>query len=335
MSINSLTFCYNCNILMTTDTSFVIYVTNPMLKKKLTYDAGEISHMKDIKIGFAKLYKNSNLVGVVGKMDDDPYKLSNILIICDIDKNKHISIMAQSPIKNMLLSKHFVVIVCEKNVNTYLLTSDNVNNNPPNDSKTTFPNEKGLCSMNDNETIIATLGTKLGELAIWDIEHDDYKTINAHNTNIELIVMSACGNYVATCSEKYTLIRIFDVKTCKKMYEFRRGSVTVEIYDIVFSKDLKYLACISENGTVHFFHLYESSDNNQNVKSKLSFLKTFNNYFSSEWSFKQIALNDCSRCKIMFDNDNSLKVVSYSKMYYNILCDNGKFENVSKDDFSQ
>jgi autophagy-related protein 18 len=84
---------------------------------------------------------------------------------------------------------------------------------------------------------------------------------------INCISFSKCGKYLATASDKGTLIKIYSLDNEKKIEELRRlnfnifefffkgGSTSANIYSIAFSFDSKYLVCSSDSGTIHFFEL--------------------------------------------------------------------------------
>jgi hypothetical protein len=111
------------------------------------------------------------------------------------------------------------------------------------------------------------------------------------------------------------------------VYEFRRGSQHANIYDIAFNNDSSVLSCCSNNGTVHFFELYKAPSQNKNTKSILSGLKDYlPQYFSSEWSFKQVYLGYIDKSVSSFDSNNNLHIVSYDGTYNRITFKNGDNE---------
>lgn len=65
--------------------------------------------------------------------------------------------------------------------------------------------------------------------------------VRAHDSQIEFLRLSSDGRYLATASEKGTLIRVFDIESLddqkggiKKVKEFRRGTSSKIIKDICF-----------------------------------------------------------------------------------------------------
>ena len=53
--------------------------------------------------------------------------------------------------------------------------------------------------------------------------------IDAHVTGLACISLNRQGTMLATASEKGTLLRVFDTRTSKQLYELRRGSTSVTI----------------------------------------------------------------------------------------------------------
>ena len=83
------------------------------------------------------------------------------------------------------------------------------------------------------------------------------------------------GQWLATASEKGTLIRIFDMETGEPLKELRRGLEQVTISSLCFSCDRTWLAVASQKGTTHIFALNSIMAEESVAKmSKSSELKT-------------------------------------------------------------
>lgn len=65
------------------------------------------------------------------------------------------------------------------------------------------------------------------------------------------------GSFVATASEKGTIVRLYKVADGKLLKEFRRGMKPVSITGLAFSSDNSLLLASSNTGTVHLFDLTE------------------------------------------------------------------------------
>jgi WD40 repeat protein len=95
---------------------------------------------------------------------------------------------------------------------------------------------------------------KLGTVEIL-VEGEEKRRIDAHKSTVYALELCPNGGKLATASEKGTIIRIFNVRTCECMQELRRGSEYATIYSIAFDLNSEWLACSSDSGTVHIFGL--------------------------------------------------------------------------------
>ncbi|CAG8523186.1 8215_t:CDS:10 [Ambispora leptoticha] len=177
------------------------------------------------------------------------------------------------------------------------------------------------------------------------------RIIAAHTGKLSCIAVNEDGSKCASASEKGTLIRVFDTTTGKLLNELRRGVDRAEIYSISFSPDSRRLCVSSDKGTVHIFNLdptfgygndhtshnnggayygeitnrqiSTSPPNSGNRQSSLSFMKDLlPKYFSSEWSFAHVKLNnkDC-RCICGFGQENNVFVIYADGSFYNFHFD--------------
>lgn len=320
MSINCLSFNNTVfNLACATDQGFMIFSLEPNLEKlKTFYDIGG-------GVGIVKMLGRTNMMLLVGG-GSTPFKSKDTFVLWDSNKCEGIlEIDMKEPVKNVLINKTHLISVLEKKICLFDWHGKFL------ETKVTYANDKGICVMNANSDVIATLGTNKGEVAIWKYANDIYKTIKAHNTNIEAIALSTNGNYVATASETGTLVRVFNVETEKMEYEFRRGSQSACVYDICFSNDTKLLACCSGNGTVHIWDIYNDPNATKNTQSKLSSMKDWlPQYFSSQWNMKQVSLNNYTKNVCAFDKNNDLHVATYDGCYYKINSKNGEFTDFSQ-----
>lgn len=87
----------------------------------------------------------------------------------------------------------------------------------------------------------------------WEIMSE--MEIKAHQNGIVAMCISNDGGFVATASEKGTLIRVYKVSSGKLLKEFRRGIKAVMITGLTFSSDNSLLLVSSNTGTIHLFDL--------------------------------------------------------------------------------
>jgi autophagy-related protein 18 len=121
----------------------------------------------------------------------------------------------------------------------------------------------------------------------WDTEYE----IEAHKSYIDFIRLSPDGKFLATASEKGTLIRIYELSLeerdtitndpiFKIHKEFRRGLASKHIKDINFGHGNQFITVSSNSEKIHLFWLKDG----ENVKSKFKALGFINSYLGSEWS---------------------------------------------------
>lgn len=308
------------NLVCCTNHGYIIYTLNPNLEKKIS------NEMKG-GIGLMKIFNKTNIAILVGG-GETPFKSKDTLVLHDqSNKQDLIEIDMREPIKNALIIKDMLVSVLEKKICIFDWSGTLL------DSKITYSNNKGICVVNGDieKPIIATLGTKKGEVAIWCIKDDSYKTLVVHKSNIDVITISRDGKYIATASETGTVVRVFNIETLNLEYEFRRGSKTAKIFDLCFNKDSTILGCYSNNGTVHLFEIYNDINLTKNNQSMLSGLKGYlPEYFSSQWGFKQINIGNTSKAVACFDDMNNLHIVLYDGTYYKIFNNENKYEDIAQ-----
>ena len=190
----------------------------------------------------------------------------------------------------------------------------------------------GLCYIVKNN-IIAYTNNEPGSIIINDIEKDEINVIKAHQNPIEKFCLSDDGNYIATCSLKGTLIRIFKIEENILLKELRRGSDQAKILDLKFNDDLSLLLCSSDKGTIHVFNALTDEENNNNTGFYgLDSIKGYlPQYFSSEWSFKQFYLPGVNTLS-MFESDTKILSVGSDGSIYklNFEGDKAEIENTIK-----
>jgi WD40 repeat protein len=318
MSINHLSFNdIITNVICSTNEGYIVYSIELNLEKKLYTEL-------DGGVGITKMFKKTNIILLVGG-GSHPFKSKDTLVLWDqLKKQSLIEIDMKEPIKNILITQDKIISVIEEKVNLFDWSGTLLG------KKATYSNEKGLCVVNTNLNMIVTLGIGKGQIALWKYASDIYKTIDAHLSNVEVIAVSNNGKYIATASEKGTLIRIFNVDSLLMEHEFRRGAHSANIHDLCFSNDGKLLACCSGNGTVHFFDLNDDPNIiSKNTKSMLSGLQiVLPKYFGSQWGFKQVNLQNTSKSICAFDHKNDLHVVTYDGNYYKIICKDNEFSDI-------
>lgn len=226
------------------------------------------------------------------------------------------------------------------------------------------PLSKGLCCITpiiQKKFYLATIGETTGTIQMWVFQSEDndtitniekpnlnltssiedgnnetndivkkQNTIQAHQSAIRIMTFSQDGKYIATCSERGTLIRIYNTYTREIVKELRRGTTSAVISWISFSKDNAYLLCRNKRGTIHIFHTDYDVKRKQNnkqltitgyIKSYLNFgpFKTYMpTYIDSEWSFVQFNLGISTIATFSNTRQKTIIVISFKGDVYTI-----------------
>lgn len=98
--------------------------------------------------------------------------------------------------------------------------------------------------------------TMSGDVMLFDAnEMQEIKVIPAHQAPLSCMAMNSDGTLLATASEKGTVIRVFELPSAKKLYQFRRGSMPSRIYCMSFNATSTLLCVSSATETIHIFKL--------------------------------------------------------------------------------
>lgn len=145
-----------------------------------------------------------------------------------------------------------VVVVLENRIYVY-----NFNDLRLIDAIDTCFNPKGICALSSDPSlsVLATPEKNKGQVKITIYEKNQSTLVNAHQSSLSCIALNFTGTLLATASDKGTLIRIFSTETGEPLQEVRRGSDKAEIYSIAFDKNSYWIACSSDKGTIHIFHV--------------------------------------------------------------------------------
>jgi len=118
-------------------------------------------------------------------------------------------------------------------------------------------------SPTSSNIVLAFPSTTTGEVC-WqcsDSQNPDGKRSKVvTDSALEQIALDPSGTRLAVTSGKGTLIRIINLASGnEEMTTYRRGTTNATIQCLAFSADSAFLACTSDHGTVHVFHLESTS----------------------------------------------------------------------------
>ena len=142
----------------------------------------------------------------------------------------------------------------------------------------------GSQSAQNNIQAVSNDPNRVGGAIIFDlVSLQPLAVIEAHKSALSAMCLSKDGSLLATASDKGTIVRVFNVHTGVKLYQFRRGTYPTKIFSISFSNDNKYIVATSASETVHVFRLGENELlANKQKKSRNSKLNTYNGEFKHQ-----------------------------------------------------
>ncbi|MBE7181296.1 MAG: hypothetical protein INR71_08820 [Terriglobus roseus] len=136
----------------------------------------------------------------------------------------------------------------------------------------TASNPYGLCCLGTR--YMTFLGQSSGQVWIVELPRNgrkgDIGIIPAHDGGLRQLCMSTDEQFIATASEKGTIIRVFSTLTNAKVAEFRRGIDAAIIFGLDFSPSSARLAATSDKGTLHIFELPATSGSSRPASSAAS-----------------------------------------------------------------
>ncbi|KAM9938645.1 hypothetical protein OXX80_001825 [Metschnikowia pulcherrima] len=142
----------------------------------------------------------------------------------------------------------------------------------------------GSQSAQNNIQSVSNAPNRVGDAIIFDlVSLQPLAVIEAHKSALSAMCLSKDGSLLATASDKGTIVRVFNVHTGVKLYQFRRGTYPTKIFSISFSNDNKYIVATSASETVHVFRLGENELlANKQKKSRNSKLNTYSGDFKHQ-----------------------------------------------------
>ncbi len=105
-----------------------------------------------------------------------------------------------------------------------------------------------------------SLPPSTGEVLIYDADRlESVNVIEAHQSTLGCLSVNNTGNFLATASEKGTVIRVFSVPDGQRLYHFRRGTLPAQIYCMSFNATSSLLCVSSATETIHIFKIAPQS----------------------------------------------------------------------------
>lgn len=280
------------------NSGYKVFNCNPTFGKCYQY-------VKNEPIGLVEMLYNTSLMVIIGlgeELGSSPRKLK----LVNSKKNSTIcDLIFPSTILNIKLSKKTLVVLLATQIYIYDITSLRLlhtietsanphglcafaNNDLTNNSNTflAYPSPPktmthdsllvtgintngGNNSVQNNIQSVSNSPNRVGDVIIFNTTTlQPLSVIEAHKSHLAALTLSNDGNLLGTASDKGTIIRVFNVMTGVKLFQFRRGTYPTKIFSLKFSNDNKYIIVTSSSGTVHIFRLGEEEALQNKHKNK-------------------------------------------------------------------
>lgn len=265
-------------------------------------------------IGVIAPYGKTNLVFLVGGGMNPAYPPSKLILWDDRQNQILADLEFPAKITRIKPQKNQLMVQTENKIYIYQIENLGLVK-----EFTCGYSPSDFCSL-PNQSILAYPGRTPGKLKIEQLYNSSTnQSIKAHSSKISQITISADGILIATCSERGTLIRIWNVMQGVLEKEFRRGLEPANIKTLIFHPTRNSLLVSSDRGTVHVYTLeYSPTGNRINKKSSLGFIKDIlpmPRYFHSEWSMVSFQHNHDDQIISFGPEINTIIIIDKERHY--------------------
>lgn len=249
------------------DEGFKIFNTYPLQCKLVQSFGGTGDSTSDKGIGLTQMLNRSNYIALVGGGERPRYPLNRLVLWDDLQGQRSATLNFMSAIKQVLLSRCFIIVVLESRISVYsfgktpqkLLDDLDIPSGTQVDYRSLIktPSSGVLCfesKQHRGQVHVMQLQDQ-GSAAATPMTTPPTTLISAHKSALRLVRLNHQGTMLATCSHRGTLIRVFNVQNGTLLHEFRRGSDPAEVYDMQFSPQGTFLAVVSSKQTLHIFQV--------------------------------------------------------------------------------
>ncbi|XP_065349865.1 WD repeat domain phosphoinositide-interacting protein 2-like [Cloeon dipterum] len=188
---------------------------------------------------------------------------SNLLAIVRVSNPKQVDLFEITREDEPLYSFEFETVVLDVKLNSKIMViclEESIVIQPMENLRKQYKitdlwqNYNGVCALGK---YLAYPSSSYGELHLFDIDEQTVnRKISVPDGPLVVIEFSSKGDYLATASEKGTLIWVYETNSGEMLWQFRRGAMRcASVYSLSFSQDNKFLCCSSNTETVHVFQL--------------------------------------------------------------------------------
>jgi len=233
--------CFACG----TESGFRIYNVEPFKETfRRKFSGGGI--------GIVEMLFRCNLLALVGGGRSPRYP-PNKVMIWDDHQNRCIGELSfRSEVKAVKLRRDRVVVALATKVYVYRFSDLKLL-----DQISTQVNARGLVALcpSPAHNVLACPGVNRGHVRVELYDSRKSTIVAAHESDLCRLALNSDGTLVATCSDKGTLIRVFDAHAGAQVRELRRGVDRAVVYSIAFDPESRFVACTSDKGTAHVFSI--------------------------------------------------------------------------------
>jgi WD40 repeat protein len=177
------------------------------------------------------------------------------VVLWDNEKDEMIAAVSDEgsvPLR-VCISNRYYAPICDNGVALFKLAEnmDDFNTRSWVAAYPTSANPHAIAILGSNYFVFPGIST--GMIQVVDLSNMKSAIINAHTTAIRALTLSKDEEYIATASDKGTLVRIWSAKDHSRLWEFRRGVDVADVFCLEFSSDNSFLALTSDKGTLHIF----------------------------------------------------------------------------------
>lgn len=228
---------------------------------------GKCYTQKDGAIGIVEMLYSTSLLALVGLGEEQNNSPRKLRIINTKRQTTICEMTFPTSVLAVRMNRERLVVLLEETIYVYDITTMRLLH-----TIETPSNPRGLIALSSSELETSYLaypsppkvaisdkaGVRFGDVIIFDVKSlQPISVIEAHKTGVASIALSRDGKLLATASDKGTIVRVFEVESGSKLYQFRRGTYPTTIYSLSFSEDNKFVTASSATETIHVFRLGE------------------------------------------------------------------------------
>lgn len=237
-----------------TESGYMIYKVHPFTLIQHRTLNGGIAHIE--------ILRKTNILSLIGGGSYPNYPPEYVVFYDDKQSKSISKLKFKYPILKIKLSHIHLFVIFETKIQVInietLSTIHHIH---------TVSNRKAVfaLSVNRDAYLIAYPSTQIGKVVVKEMENEmniEAHEFWAHSSEVGCLGMAKDGSLICTASVNGTIIRVFEPRSGKKGFEFRRGSDNAEIMCLEFDWNNMFIVCCSDKETVHVFMMGDKEEVN-------------------------------------------------------------------------